>query len=460
MQLYSLFNFSLFLSLLGTLVLSAVFSSVFSSASALAEIRWESQGSVDLEARSYPQAIGQARSSELWTGATVDLEGKFRRWKIRSVVKGHFLAVGKSDPGTINQSGSPHAIEDQELNLEYRYRSHKIRVGTTVLRWGIVDLYDPLDQVNSRRFESPLATSKRGDPMLYWTQTSLSPRGSAFVSEVFFVPFRRPSLMPSQASAWLPRQIYIPNLPDTEFVLPEALEYRYLGREELDDSLHSNFGARLGWRFSESEISLQYDEGGSSFPSLRPTVSGTVISLTPRTRIQADPLIELTEVYFRERHFGASFTQTFNSLLVRMQIAKTEPMFNGRSLARDRSDFTMGIEYGLSSSTLLAQVFFNGLAQNDGGNDLASFSSVFDRAAAVGLRYSISDTASMMFGVMHSAPGPVGKNGTVAVINSAFDLTENLFCEIGWTAIEAEPEAPLGPFKENDGGYLKLTASF
>ncbi|MDZ4081826.1 MAG: hypothetical protein U1E10_02735 [Bdellovibrionales bacterium] len=313
------------------------------SASASAAIRWETEGLVDLEARSYPQAIGQARSSEVWTGATLDLDGKFRRWRIRTVIKGHFLTVGKSDPGTINQSGSPHAIEDQELNIEYRYRKHRFRVGTTVLRWGIVDVYDPLDQVNSRRFESPLATSKRGDPMLYWTQTSLASNGNAFVSEVFFVPFRRPSLMPSQASAWLPRQIYIPNLPDTEFVLPDALEYKYLGREELNDALHSNFGARLGWRFSESELSLQYDEGASSFPSLRPTVSGSVIALTPRTRIQADPLIQLTEVYFRERHFGASVTQTFRSLLVRLQIAKTEPLFQGRTLSRDRSDFTMGL---------------------------------------------------------------------------------------------------------------------
>ncbi len=433
---------------------------IFPCAQSLAAVKWESQGAIDVEARTYPQAIGQARSSEVWTGATLDLEGKFRRWRFRSVIRGHFLAAGKSDPGTINQSGSPHAVEDQELNLEYRYRGHRIRVGTTVLRWGIVDVYDPLDQVNSRRFESPLATSKRGDPMLYWTQTTISASGSAFFSELFFVPFKRASLMPSQASAWLPRQIYIPNLPDTEFILPEALEYTYTGREELNDSLHSNYGARLGWRFSDSEVSIQYDEGGSSFPSLRPTVSGTVIALTPRTRIQADPLIQLTEVYFRERHFGTSITHTFNSFSVRAQIAKTEPMFNGRTLARDRSDFNIGLEYGFANSTLLAQIFFNSLAQNDGGNDLASFSSVFDRATALGWRVSLSETASLMVGAMHSAPGPQGKNGTVAVLNSAFDISENLSCEVGWTAIEAEPEAPLGPFKENDGGYLNLTASF
>lgn len=430
------------------------------SASASAAFRWEALGSVDVEARSYPQAIGQARSSELWTGATVDLNGELRRWKIRSLIRGQFLAVGKSDPGTINQSGSPHVLEDQELHIEYRYRRHRFRVGTTVLRWGSVDFYDPLDQVNSRRFENPLATSKRGDPMLYWTQTASSVRDSSFVSEVFLVPLKRPSLMPSQASAWLPRQIYIPNLPDTEFVLPDALEYRYTGREELDDALQLNYGARLNWRFSESELSLQYDQGSSSFPSLRPTVSGSVISVVPRTRIQADPLIELKEVYFREHHFGVSFSQTFKSLLVRLQIAKTEPMFRGRTLARDRSDVTMGVEYGFSSSTLLAQVFFNGLAENDGGNDLASFSSVFDRAAALGLRHSISETASMMVGVLHSAPGAAEKNGTVALINSVFDLNDTFSCELGWTFIEAEAAAPLGPFKENDGGYLKLTASF
>lgn len=443
-----------------SLIVSSVATSTLTSVSASAAFRWEAFGSVDVEARSYPQAIGQARSAELWTGATVDVEGQYRRWKIRSLVRGQFLALGKSDPGTINQSGSPHVLEDQELHLEYRYRRHRIRVGTTVLRWGGVDFYDPLDQVNSRRFENPLAASKRGDPMLYWTQTSSANHDRAFVSEVFLVPLKRPSLMPSQASAWLPRQIYIPNLPEAEFVLPDALEYRYTGREELDGALDLNFGARLSWRFSSSELSLQYDQGGSSFPSLRPTVSGSVISVVPRTRIQADPLIELKEVYFREHHFGVSFSQTFESLLLRFQIAKTEPMFRGRTLARDRSDVALGLEYGFSNSTLLAQVFVNTLARNDGGNDLASFSTVFDRAAALGLRHSISETASVMVGVLHSVPGAAEKNGTVGLLNSTFDFTDTLSCEVGWTFIEAEAAAPLGPFKENDGGYVKVTASF
>lgn len=435
---------------------------VFAAIQATAAMKWDAQGNVDLEFRTFPMAIGQARSSETWTGAEIELEGRYRRWKIHSVLHGRFLVGdgGDGESHKFNQSGSPNTAEDQELNFEYRYRGHRLRIGTTVLRWGIVDVYDPLDQVNSRVFENPLGASKRGDPMVYWTQTSISPDNTSFTSEVFFVPFRRPSLMPSRGSAWLPRQLYIPNLPNTEFVLPEALEYKYAGREELDGALLSNFGARLGLRLSETEISAQYDEGGSSFPALRPTVSGSVIALTPRTRIQADPLIELTEVYFRERHFGISMTQTFDSFLIRMQIAKTEPLFQGRTLSQDRSDMTVGLEYGIMTSTLLAQFFYNSLARNDGGNDLASFSNVFDKAIAVGWRLSLSDTNSLMIGALHSAPGPSGKNGTVALINAAFDISDSVTVEIGWTAIEAELEAPLGPFKENDGGSLKLTATF
>lgn len=436
----------------------------------VANARWEANGQVELEARTFPTATGQARATEFWTGPEIELEfkpsGNFRRWRMRSVLHGQFLTIGKSDPGNLNQSGSPHVFEDQELYFEYRSRNHRVRIGTQVLKWGIVDLYDPLDQVNSRRFENPLSAAKRGDPMLYWSRTSISKpsKGSqdevAFTSELFLTPFRRTSLMPSQASTWLPRKLYIPNLPDTEFVLPEALEYKYLGREELDDSLQLNFGARLGWRFSSSEVSLQYDEGGSTFPSLRPSVSGTVIALAPRLRIQADPLIELTEVYFRERHFGFSVTQTFDSLLIRGQIAKSEPMFKGRTLSRDRSDMTIGIEYGISNTTLLAQFFYNSLSQNDGGNDLASFSSVFDKAAALGWRMGISETASLMIGALHSFPGANSKSGTVALLNASFDFSEHLSCEIGWTLIEAQPEAPLGPFNDNDGGFLKLTAAF
>lgn len=447
--------------------------------SGFAEARTTVDSKASFEYGILPQAVGTARKSEGWFGGQVGWKWNSEEtdhFRFEAVINAELLGLspststassqtlGSQNAKEWNKSGSPHYLEDQDFFFEYRLSRWRASLGARTLRWGVADFYDPLDQVNSRRLERPIssALSKRGEWMLA-TEWRVNQSGSLAL-EGFVIPIKRGAILPSQTSAWLPRQLYIPNLPQTEILLPSSLEYSYRDREERDAALRWNYGARILWRPGETEITLQYDEGASSFPAVRPRVSGPIVGISPegRTVIQADPLIELTEVYYRERHYGASLVRPFGSWLTRVQFGKTEPMFSGRELAQDRGDVSIALEkqLGLGSLgqvTILAQGFKNVLEQPTGGTDIASFSKLFDRAAALGLRFAPRETASFMIGGLKSFSP---KGGALILTSLSFDLTSSLAAEIAWTWIEADLDSPIGPFKDNDGGSIKLTAQF
>lgn len=442
-----------------------------------AHARSEFDSSAGFDYDLMPGAIGNSRQSEVWISAKIGMKWlpeSNERLRFEGVITGDFLLLSPSTetsrsqtlgaPSALewNRSGSPHFLEDQDLFFEYRYGRTRTSIGSRTLRWGTADFFDPLDQINSRRMEKPIQSMKRGEWMLF-SELRGSSRSSISL-EAFVIPIKRGAILPSQTSAWLPRQLYVPNLPDTEFQLPASLDYRYRDREEVDQALRWNAGIRALWRPGENEITFQYDEGASSFPSIRPSVSGPLIGIRPDGRkvIQADPLIELTEVYYRERHYGAAISRPLGSMLARAQIGKTEPMYAGRLLAHDRSDVTLAIErqIGIGSFgnlTLLAQGFKNLLEDESGGTDLASFSKLFDRAAAFGLRVAPSETTSLMIGGLRSF---TTKGGSLVMSSLTFDVSSSIRAELAWTWFEAELDSPMGPYKDNDGGSLKLTAAF
>ncbi len=428
----------------------------------------EADAQLGIEKREFPDVIGKARATETWLTSSMDFSlknGLFRRWFFSARLVGQFLIDGPSD--TWNQSGSSQYLEDQELSLEYSYRGHRFRLGTTSVRWGILDLFDPLDQVNSKRFENPLAPEKRGDPMLLWMFSSSGQQVSQNF-EFFYAPRKRRSILPSETSAWLPRQIYVPNLTDTEFVLPDSLSYKYSGYEELDECLSHIFGVRIVLRQESTEVALQYDEGASAFPNVRPEVTGTIVAVPPqseRTRIKADPLIRLSEIYYRERHFGGSITTSAGTSLVRLQIAKTERLYGGRGLARDRTDISIGLENAIGKGTLLTQLYYNifRLEQDNAsgaGNDLASMSSLFDRALGLGIRFPFGDSSSLLFGGLYSKGSKDENWTTIGLSTIALSLTDYLTMNFSLQLIHSGPQGPLAPFANNDGGAIKMIAIF
>ncbi len=429
-----------------------------------------------IEYATLPGAVGSGRRNEAWFSLEAGTKWKssaIEGLRLEALFAGEWLVLspststansqtlGSPQAGEWNKSGSPHYFEDRDLFIEYRKGSLRSAIGSKTLRWGVADFYDPLDQINSRRMERPAQSTKRGEWMVF---SEFAAAESAIAIEAFVIPLKRGSILPSQTSPWLPRQLYVPNRPDAEFILPEALEYRYREREDPDSALRWNAGARLLWRPQESEISVQYDEGAAGFPSIRAAISGPLIGFRADGRkvIQADPLVRLAEVYYRERHYGGSFVRPIAGSLLRFQFGKTEPMQSGRDLANDRSDFTLAVErqFGLGSwgsVTLLAQGFKNALEDQTGGTDIASFSKFFDRAAALGLRFSPRETTTFTIGVLSSL---TPKGGTIFQSSLTFDLTANVNTEIAWTMYEANLDSPIGPFKDNDGGSIKLTASF
>lgn len=453
----------------------ALIVGTISNATAHAKLETDSKFWIDYEI--LPAVIGKGRNSEGWIGFDYGAKLKFEsneRLRVEALITGDFLmlspstetassqTLGATQALEWNKSGSPHFFEDRELFAEYRFGRARVSLGSRTLRWGIADFFDPLDQINSRRMEKPAQSTKRGEWMLF-TELRASDKSAVSV-EAFLIPVKRGAILPSQTSAWLPRQLYVPYIPDAEFRLPETVEYKYRDREEQDAALRWNAGARILWRPGETEMNFQYDEGASSFPSVRPTISGSLIETRPDGRkvIQADPLVQLTEVYYRERHYGASIVQPLGGTLARLQFGKTEPMYSGRELARDRGDVSLALERQLALGswggvTVLAQGFANVLATEAGGTDIASFSKLFDRAAALGLRFAPNETTALTIGALKSLST---KGGTIFLSSLSFDVGASVTAELSWTVYVADLDSPIGPYKDNDGGSVKLTASF
>lgn len=474
------------MSFISAFFLTTLWIASFSLATCIFATSAEARPSVDAKAGFeygiLPSAVGAGRRSEGWFAAS--LRGKWNseqieNFRVEGSVTAEFLVLspsvnaansqilGAPQSGEWNKSGSPQYFEDQELFAEYKFgraANKRVSVGSKILRWGIADFYDPLDQINSRRMEKPAQSTKRGEWMLYyeWREGD-SDRGPISL-ETFVIPLKRGAILPSRTSAWLPRQLYIPNRPDTEFLLPDALEYRYRDREDPDAALRWNLGARTTWRPSDAEFSLQYDEGAAGFPAMRASISGPLLGIRPDGRrvIQADPLVQLTEVYYRERHYGGSLVKPLGSTLLRFQFGKTEPVSSGRDLANDRADVTLALERQISLGThgqvtVLAQGFKNTLEDDTGGTDIASFSKFFDRAAALGFRFAPNETTTVMVGALKSL---ALKGGTIVQSSFSMDVSPTLAVEAAWTWYEANLDSPIGPFKDNDGGSLKFTSSF
>lgn len=401
------------------------------------------------------QKLGLARQSEFWLQGTIDYEDKGTggarrsRWTGRLSLQYDVLVSDFSGPQRLNESGSPLFLEDREAYLETSRGLWIWAFGSKLLRYGVLDIYDPLDQVNSRRFENPLSSDKRGEWMLH-----VQRRTEQLTLEAFLIPEKRSAILPSVKSRWLPRKLYVPALPTSEFVLPENLEYSYNGTNSYNGARQWAYGARIAKRWGETEVSLQYDEGSANFPSLEPQVTGTVVETSPRQRVVVDPLIQLKTLETRERHFGGSVVTTLFDTLLRLQVAKTEPLYKGREVSRDRVDFGLALEKTFGSWTALAQGFYNSLKPKETGNDIAALTGLFDEAISLGVRYGLSETSAITLGVLNSL---AHESNRVVLAGYNQDLSDSLQLGFNASLIEGGERSPLGTFDGNDTVSVKLT---
>ena len=224
--------------------LLAVFASLTGYA-AWAEIRIEHRGEITAEASWYPQGAAHAgqKDSFVHTEARPEL-----------VIYGD-VAEALIEPRISGGTAGEGTIDFREANITTRLGDADILIGSTILFWGKVESYNPVDIVNSRDFSRGLMRSeKRGAPMarVSWP---IGP-GQLDLMAIDFVENEYPALSARER----------PGLRITGST-------SYSGRAKRDDMANA---IRWSGYFGDIDLGLSWFRGTGHSPRLLPQADGTL----------------------------------------------------------------------------------------------------------------------------------------------------------------------------------------
>ncbi len=433
--------------------------------------------SVSLNGRILQTSNTLARDREAWLEAELGFERGFWRrrdsqWTFSTRVYVVGLVAGQSSTAAqslsrvsprifldADRSGASEIVDDQELLMSFRRGSWTWRAGSRVWRWGVMDTYDPLDQAHARRYEWPLESRKLGERSLSVEWSSI---GGNF--EAYWIPAKKFSILPSVDSVWLPRQVLVPRFPGADLELPPQLRYSYREREIRDQAHLHAAGFRGVWRGESLELAVQGERGTPAFPALRPRVTGPVVAVEPLPRIRVDPDVQLTEIITSETRWGTSVSWAFGESMLRGQVARIEPLGDGRSYFSARTDVGLQLERLGGPVTWIGQIFWNASALELAGNDLASASQLFDRALGLLMRWSPRDDLTLQGGGLLSSPpsssAMQSRVSSLALLDVRFEISDNASWSLSLNGIEAGEQAPLGAFTSNDSCQVQYAYQY
>jgi hypothetical protein len=212
------------------------------------------------------------------------------------------------------------------------------------------------------------------------------------------------------------------------------------------------------------ELAVQGERGTPAFPALRPRVTGPVVAVEPLPRIRVDPDVQLTEIITSETRWGTSVSWAFGESMLRGQVARIEPLGDGRSYFSARTDVGLQLERLGGPVTWIGQIFWNASALELAGNDLASASQLFDRALGLLMRWSPRDDLTLQGGGLLSSPpsssAMQSRVSSLALLDVRFEISDNASWSLSLNGIEAGEQAPLGAFTSNDSCQVQYAYQY
>jgi hypothetical protein len=358
-----------------------------------------------------------------------------------------------------NSSSERYWVELPEGFIQYRKDALTIQAGFNTFNWGVTDGYNPLDIVNSRRYQDPLRAEKLGAFSLS-VKEDFTPGWSI---EGLYIPWQRESILPAENSRWLPRQVLqtrsISNGVDyAELILPPDLQYSYGPEQKLDSALDNNFGIRMRGQISQLEIELAAFEGSSPTPATDVNVTGNVIQVLPIPIIQAEPQIGLTPVYYRQRVFGGSLVYAALDSIFRFEAAFTRLISQGADLPGNADEFVLGVEHGFAVGSETLTILLEGTYGNHSvppDNSTGSLNRIFDRAVLLGGRYAFSEKATIFASVLEDTIS----HGQLYHGDFTYGLSDLIKLVLGFDVLLGDPNTPLGVYNENSRVVVGMSVS-
>ena len=276
----------------------AIFASLTGCA-AWAEIRTEHRGEITAEASWYPQGAAHAgqKDSFVHTEARPEL-----------VVYGDVAEV-LIQPRISGGTAGEGTIDFREANVTTRLGDVDILIGSTILFWGKVESYNPVDVVNAKDFNRGVVRSeKRGAPMLRLSW----PAGTGQLS-LLAIDFTE-NIYPGVASRERP-------------ALPIAKEASYSGGAKREDIANA---VRWSGYFGDIDLGISWFRGNGLAPRLLPQADGT-----------------LKPDYSRITQTGLDVQYLWHDSALKIELVRRSGQYDRLGTARNYQASVVGIEHNL-----------------------------------------------------------------------------------------------------------------
>lgn len=424
--------------------------SFFTFAQAHGKSEWSLGADTQLQEIYFPEAYGEDTNNSLFKFELDPLV----KWKSGDHWRLYLRPVFVANPDN-KSDREKYYFDPSEAYLKFQKNVLNIQLGFNLISWGVTDGYNPVDIVNTKQMFDPLKSKKLGALSLMISESL-----PWFDYDLVYIPQARESILPGEHSRWLPREVFVPQVPDNNLVLllPTNLRYSYGKRDTLDNALSNNFALRLQKSFSIFDISLSGYDGLAGFPIIEPQVTGTIVQVSPKTVIQVDPDVLLNTKNYRIREGGFSLVSHQWDFLFKYETSYTQSYGDYVNLPGWTHENVLGLEktFNIPDGTLIGIIQYSFLDTQKKNDSNLSLTEIFRRAWMIGGRLSWREVWSASLLALYDD-----------VHASHFEeITVSRRFYDAWTLslsadyITGSIENPLGLYNKNDSYQLSLSRSF
>ncbi len=411
---------------------------------------WSLGADVQFESVYFPQESGKDLPTNL---NKLSLKPNYR-WKYldrwRFMLRGDFAW----DPQ--NKSSEEQTFADaSDFALKYSRDLWSLQAGLATFTWSTTDGYSPIDLINTKQYFDPLQSKKLGAPSVAFAWNY-----EAWTMDLVYIPVQRGSILPGTKSRWLPREVYVPEVPENNLVLllPEDLNYKYGTRTELNEALKNNYALRLQAHFASIDFAVIGYEGVASFPLIEPLVDGTVVQVSPKTIVRMNPDVTLNLRDYRQRTAGFSLTSSQFGFLFKYAGNYTQPLGDHANLPGWTQENIVGLERSFELGTvnfigILQHSFIASERANDSNISLVE---VFRSAYMAGGRLSWSDVWTARFLALYDSK----KFSHFAEVGISRRFNDTWTLDLSSRLLNGPDDSTLGTYRKNNSYTLALSRSF
>ncbi|MCB0357491.1 MAG: hypothetical protein KDD40_10805 [Bdellovibrionales bacterium] len=357
---------------------------------------------------------------------------------------------------TTNYEVEKNFFDPKDSYLEGLWGSWRIRIGSQIHNWGVIDLYSPGDIVNSSTLFDPLHPQKLGAVGVDLTWSTFGKK-----LQFLYLPIRRRTQLPAQDSRWLPRDI-ITNAVDNhlDIYLPESINYIYDKNYELPDALTNNFGTRLSLTFGEVDWHLFYFHGLSPIPQMEIEATAVADVIDPTTSqlmgVKVEPDVFLRPIEYGLSTLGNSLVWAPEWAILRWETIYADTFNKDPRVVNERllqSALSIEKQLNVFDKNLIVQVQYYLAERKQALNNITESNfQIFADAMVLNSILAINDNNSLYFSQLFNfeSSSYLTALGGVLKINDMFSVESKV------AFLNGPSNTIIGTFKNNDLVEVKL----